>query len=62
MMRSRRITDVLAICITDTLPFYYVKINKVCESGSSVSIMSGYGLDNRAIEVRSPAEAIGFFL
>jgi hypothetical protein len=32
------------------------------EPGSSVSIVSGYGLDNRAIEVRSPAEAEGFFL
>jgi hypothetical protein len=28
-----------------------------CESGSSVSIVSGYGLDDRAIEVRSLAEA-----
>jgi hypothetical protein len=27
---------------------------------SSVSIMTGYGLDYRAIEVRSPAEARGF--
>jgi hypothetical protein len=25
--------------------------------GSSASIVSGYGLDDRAIEVRSPAEA-----
>jgi hypothetical protein len=30
--------------------------------GNSVSIVSGYGLDDRAIEVRSPAEAKGFFL
>jgi hypothetical protein len=30
--------------------------------GGSVSIMSAYGLDERAIEVRSPAEAKGFFL
>jgi hypothetical protein len=30
--------------------------------GSSVSIVSGYGLDDRAIEVRSPAQAKGFFL
>jgi hypothetical protein len=30
--------------------------------GSSVSNVSGYGLDDRAIEVRSPAEARGFFL
>jgi hypothetical protein len=32
------------------------------EPGSSVSIVSGYGLDDRMIEVRSPAEAKGFFL
>jgi hypothetical protein len=31
-------------------------------SGSSVSIVSGYGLDDRAIEVRSPTEAREFFL
>jgi hypothetical protein len=30
--------------------------------GSSVSIVSGYGLDEGAIEVRSPAEAKGFVL
>jgi hypothetical protein len=32
------------------------------KQGSSVSIVSGYELDDRAIEVRSPAEAKGFFL
>jgi hypothetical protein len=32
------------------------------EPGSSVAIVSGYGLDDRVIEVRSPAEAKGFFL
>jgi hypothetical protein len=32
------------------------------EPGSSVSIVSDYGLDDWAIEVRSPAEAKGFFL
>jgi hypothetical protein len=32
------------------------------EPGSSVSIMSGFGLDDQAIEIRSPAEAKGFFL
>jgi hypothetical protein len=31
------------------------------EPGSSVSMVSGYGLDDRAIEVRSPAEAKDFF-
>jgi hypothetical protein len=29
---------------------------------AEVSIVSGYGLDDRAIEVRSPAESRGFFL
>jgi hypothetical protein len=32
------------------------------ESGSSVSIVSGYGLDDRTIKVQSPAETKGFFL
>jgi hypothetical protein len=32
------------------------------ESCSSVSIVSGYGLDDRAVEVRLPAETKGFFL
>jgi hypothetical protein len=31
-----------------------------CEPGSSVSIVSGYGLDDREIEVRSPAEVKDF--
>jgi hypothetical protein len=30
---------------------------KATSQGSSVSIVSDYGLDDRAIEVRSPAEA-----
>jgi hypothetical protein len=34
----------------------------IFELGSSVSIVSGYGLDDLAIEVRSPAKAKGFFL
>jgi hypothetical protein len=33
-----------------------------CVPGSSVSIVSGYGLNDRANEVRSPAEARGYFL
>jgi hypothetical protein len=33
----------------------------LCEPGSSVSIVSGYGLDDQVIEVRSPAEANDFF-
>jgi hypothetical protein len=33
---------------------------KLGEPGSSVSRVSGHGLDDRAMEVRSPAEAKGF--
>jgi hypothetical protein len=33
-----------------------------CEPGSSVSIVSDYGLDDRANEVRSPAGTEDFFL
>jgi hypothetical protein len=40
------------------LPFYIT----IGEPDSSVSIVFGYGLDDRAIEVRSPAETEGFFL
>jgi hypothetical protein len=36
-------------------------LNEMSEPGSSVSMVSGYGLDDRAIEVRSPAEAKGLF-
>jgi hypothetical protein len=41
---------------------YGIPVLRGRESGSSVSIVSGYGLDNRAIEVRSPAQEKGFFL
>jgi hypothetical protein len=34
----------------------------ICELGSSISIVSSYGLDDRTIEVQSPAEVKGFFL
>jgi hypothetical protein len=36
--------------------------NFVDEPGSSVSIVSGYGVEDWVIEVRSPAEATGFLL
>jgi hypothetical protein len=45
---------------TCSLHFLYCTV--ICEPGSSVSTVSGYGLDDRAIEVRSLAEAKGFFL
>jgi hypothetical protein len=34
----------------------------VCGPDSSVIIVLGNGLDDRAIKVRSPVEATGFFL
>jgi hypothetical protein len=37
-------------------------ISSYGEPGSSDSIVSGYGLEDRVIVVRSPAEAKGFFL
>jgi hypothetical protein len=38
----------------------YMRLAGTIEPGSSVSIVSGYGLDDRAIEVRSPAGAKDF--
>jgi hypothetical protein len=35
---------------------------KRSKPGSAVSTVSDYGVDNQAIEVRSPAEAKGFSL
>jgi hypothetical protein len=40
----------------------FKKVSSSGEPGSSVSTVSGYRLDDRAIEVRSPTEAKGFFL
>jgi hypothetical protein len=34
----------------------------ISEQRSSVSVVSGYGLDDRAMEVRSPAEEREFFV
>jgi hypothetical protein len=44
---------------TQLFPFffkYYIGLQTIREPGSSVSIVSGYWLDDRAMEVRSPAE------
>jgi hypothetical protein len=38
-------------------PYIYVTCFIGCEPGSSGSIVSGYGLDDRAIKVRYPDEA-----
>jgi hypothetical protein len=40
----------------------YILVDKIRELGSSGSIVSGYGLDDRAVEVRFPAEEKGFLL
>jgi hypothetical protein len=40
---------------------YEICAVKAGSRGSSVSIVSGYGLDDRAIEVRSPREAKSIF-
>jgi hypothetical protein len=58
------IRSVIRVCIytaTATMSRYGVNVQQYREPGSSVSIVSGYGPDDRAIEVRSPAEAGGFF-
>jgi hypothetical protein len=53
-------------CIQHIYAIFFVELNKivtiVVSRGSSVSIVSDYGLDNWAIEVRSPTETKGFFL
>jgi hypothetical protein len=38
----------------------FIGVNSIDKPGSSVSIVSGYELDDRAIEVRSPAGAKDF--
>jgi hypothetical protein len=43
-------------------PLKFEWLMVVVQPGSSGSIVSGYGLDDREIEVRSPAVAKGFFL
>jgi hypothetical protein len=42
---------------------YYTALRVYCHAASKLvgRVGSGYGLDYRAIEVRSPAEAKGFF-
>jgi hypothetical protein len=58
--------ELLLVCGLLCPYIYAVKSNSaVClksEPGSSVSIVFGYGLDDRAIEVQSLAVAKGIFL
>jgi hypothetical protein len=44
------------------LNFIYLRLFIYGNRGGSVSIESDYGLDDRAMQVQSPAEAKGFFL
>jgi hypothetical protein len=50
--------NVLKKCLSRNV-FNYVQVG---EPSSLVTLVSGYGLGDRAIKVRSPAEAKGFFL
>jgi hypothetical protein len=58
------VTRVSSVCIISVLhsvvPPYVILCTVLFEPGSSGSIVSGYGLDARAIEVRSSAEAKDF--
>jgi hypothetical protein len=38
------------------------QVVRISYQGSAVSMVSGYGLDNWEIEIRSPSKAKGFFL
>jgi hypothetical protein len=56
-------TDTSNVTLVYTLYEYFeifALLIGVGEPDSSVSIVSGYGLDDRAIEVRSPTEAKRF--
>jgi hypothetical protein len=46
--------------LSNSVRIYFFLEGTSCEPGSSVSIVSGYGLDDKEIEVRSPAEAKDF--
>jgi hypothetical protein len=49
-------------CCSQLFEFNFCVAITFLSWGSSVSIVSGYGLDDRAIEVRSLTEAKGLFL
>jgi hypothetical protein len=58
MLYTSYLLEALALLIPIYLAYEILKK----EPGSSVSIASGYGLDDRENEVRSPAESKGSFL
>jgi hypothetical protein len=54
-----------AFTVTQICPQFSTIINDyqcTSEQGSSARVVSGYGLDDRATDVRSPTEAKGFLL
>jgi hypothetical protein len=55
------ITKEVVIAALENLEYYEKVWGTVRSQGSSVSIVSGYGLEDQVIRVRSPAEARGFF-
>jgi hypothetical protein len=62
-----RFVDIVMCSYTQEFPLedkahYLDAFIHISEPGSSVSIVSEYWLDDRPIEVRSSAEAKGFFL
>jgi hypothetical protein len=59
---SKRKLNQQSLSGMDLMQYYHYVLYWIVSRGSSVDIMSGYGLDDRAIEVQSPAEAKGFFL
>jgi hypothetical protein len=60
---SRSYTLPLGVCIVVEGQLYlFAHCILIGEPGNSVNIVSGHGLDDRAIEVRFPAEAKGVFL
>jgi hypothetical protein len=56
-----RPSSCLIIYVRYKLDFQY-NAGNYSEPGSSVNMVSGYGLGGRALEVRSPAKAKEFFL
>jgi hypothetical protein len=66
MTQSVSTNEFLVIESFRHVPYIWFELNVttmyISEPVSSGSVVSGYGLDDRAIEVRSPTEVKGFFL
>jgi hypothetical protein len=63
-LRVESIIDVTTMYTDNHTPChkYVLQLRILIKQLFDVSIVSGYGLDDRAIEVRSPAGAKGVFL